>query len=199
METVESMISYYQVLKENYESGKPGMKFNKDRAHNSTVQRFMLDISREIKMFCGQLSVFRNGFYNYISEDSNELSEMLKNEIINSLSSFLIKEDSKLIIIFENFKKDYLKDLIVSETFLQGIKDKKILLFKLKDNLKDKKNLNHFSISDKKIVRVEQDKEQHNAVCTINYEESNRVFNIIYDRLLTLAEPIPDNEIDLNQ
>lgn len=194
MLTIKDLDNYYFELKQILDSGKPAIKPNRDRAHNSTVQSLMLDTSKVIRMYCGQLSVLRSEFYNVISKESPELSENLKSKIINSFTEFLNKEDSSLTIIFENFDNKYFDDLIIKNQFTNGLEKGKIHLYKLMDDLDIKRSVNHFSLSDNSIVRFEQDKEQRSAICMLNLDKSVDIFLKIYDRLLKIAKPIKDEE-----
>ena len=100
-----------------------------------------------------------------------------------SFKHFVTKGNSKLVIILETYKDVYLNDLICGDDFKRGLKNGKIELLKLNDNLTFKQQLYHFSLSDTMIVRIEQDKEQHSAVCSLNqkdiYDSANNVFNKI--------------------
>ena len=66
MATREEIKDYYLELIQNFKNKNPVFQYNKDRAHNSVVLRLMLDTSTSIKMYCGQLSVMRTGFYEHI-------------------------------------------------------------------------------------------------------------------------------------
>jgi hypothetical protein len=108
---------------------------NSDRAHNATIERFMLDNSNLINMYCGQMSVFREGFYEYINRDNPALGERIKEQVKKSLQDFINKPEAVLNIYFEKFDNTYLEDLIDEDLFKKGMKQKKIRLFKLDDRL----------------------------------------------------------------
>lgn len=190
MASLEEIKEYYTILKDILNSGNPVMKYNKDRAHNSAVLNLMLENSTKIDMYCGQLSVLRKGFYKHIEKEDKELSDKLQDDIKESLKAFLEKESSSISIIFENFKEDYLKDLILPDEFKLGIRKGKISLYKLDDSLTLKKQMNHFSVSDSKIVRLEQDKEQHSAICTLNHQGIYDMAVKSFTTILSVAEPV---------
>lgn len=141
---------------------------NSDRAHNATIERFMLDNSNLINMYCGQMSVFREGFYEYINRDNPALGERIKEQVKKSLQDFINKPEAVLNIYFEKFDNTYLEDLIDEDLFKKGMKQKKIRLFKLDDRLFLKSGIAHTSITDSNIIRVERNPEMHEAICAIN-------------------------------
>ena len=183
MATREEIKNYYLELRQNFENNSPIFQYNKDRAHNSVVLRLMLDTSTSIKMYCGQMSVIRTDFYEHIKKEDADLAEKLLSELQESFEKFITKDGNKLTIILETYKDEYLQDLICGDDFKRGLKNGKIELLKLNDKLTFKHQLYHFSLSDTMIVRIEQDKEQHSAVCSLNqkniYDSANNVFNNI--------------------
>lgn len=120
--------------------------------------------------------------WTYKNEDEI-LADELQSKLKESFKHFVTKGNSKLVIILETYKDVYLNDLICGDDFKRGLKNGKIELLKLNDNLTFKQQLYHFSLSDTMIVRIEQDKEQHSAVCSLNqkdiYDSANNVFNKI--------------------
>jgi len=188
--------AYYEELIESINSNIPSYHFNSDRTHNAVVMQFMLDTSTNVNMYCGEMSVFRNNFYEHIAEenDNNQnYAKRIKNFLIESFHNFIQKEGVSMNIIFESFENDYLKDLIFKNDFSIGVLEQKVHLYKLSDDFVYKKDLYHFSYTDKRIVRFEQDKLQHSAICTINepayYESISRNF----DLLKKIAIPIKVN------
>lgn len=190
MATIKEIENYYLELKRNYDTDSPVFQYNKDRAHNSVILRLMLDTATIIKMYCGQLSVMRREFYNHIKDEDENLANELQSKLQESLKNFLVKDNSKMTIVLETYKEEYLKDLICPDDFTKGLKEGKIELFKLNDKLTFKKQLYHFSFSDTMIVRMEQDKEQHSAVCSLNQEEIFNSANGIFDKIEAIAEKV---------
>lgn len=190
MVTTNEMDRYYLDLKQSLETKAPVFQYNKDRAHNSVVLRLMLDTSTIIKMYCGQLTVMRTSFYDHIREENEELAKELQSKLQESFKTFLSKDNSKMVIILETYKKEYLKDLISVEDFQKGLMDGKIELFKLSNSLTFKQQLYHFSLSDTMIVRLEQDKEQHSAVCSLNQKDIYESANSAFDKIEAIGEKI---------
>ena len=193
MPTLEELQAYYEELIEALNSDTPSYHFNSDRTHNAIVMRFMLDTSSNINMYCGEMSVFRKNFFKHIEENNDnnqDYASSIKNFLIESFHNFMQKEGVSMNIIFESFENEYLKDIIFSEDFLIGISEKKINLYKLSDDFAFKNDLYHFTYTDKGVVRFEQDKLQHSAICTINepsyYESISRNFAL----LKKIARPI---------
>lgn len=193
MLTVSDIENYYKQLEKSLNNNNhPTLQYNNDRSHNSTVLRFMMDNSSSIKMYCGQLSVFRTDFYEKIQEsESEDLSKHLTTKLNSSFKQFIQKTYTTLTIVFESFKKEYLKDLICNDDFFFGIKNNKIHLLKLNDNLTLKRQINHFSFSDSNIVRLEQDKEKHSAICSLNQSDISNLAKETFDKIISIAEKIP--------
>lgn len=196
MTTCEDLELYYQKLNGAFGREESSSHYNSDRSHNASVMRFMLDKSSSINMYCGQLSVFRESFFKHIKEDNakecseNDISDNLKNTLIESLISFLNKEDVSLNIIFESYDDKYFEDLICRDEFLKGIEKNKIRLYKLDNSLSFKKYIYHFSYTDSQIVRLEQDKMKHSAICTIKDTDIYKSAKDNFEKLLTLAKPV---------
>ena len=95
---------------------------------------------------------------------------------------------SYIITILETYKDEYLKDLIYGDDFKRGLKNGKIELLKLNDKLTFKQQLYHFSLSDTMIVRIEQDKEQHSAVCSLNQKDIYDSVNNVFNKIEAIAE-----------
>lgn len=173
---IEDLNNYSDKLSKILESKQEDFVMNHDRAHNAVIESFMLKESKVINMYCGEMSVFREGFYNHINQDNNQnlaagetpLGDSIKNMVIESLRNFVNKPNASLNIYFERFDRKYLRDLIDYRVFNDGVNSGKIRLFKLDDNLFLKNGMSHVSYTDSKIVRMERNKETHEATCAIN-------------------------------
>lgn len=174
---IEDLDNYYHNLCEIFKGTDEDFVMNHDRAHNAVIESFMLDKSSVINMYCGEMSVFREGFYNHINQDHNNdlaegetpLGDSIKNKVIESLKYFINRPNASLNIYFERFDRKYLRDLIDYRVFNDGVNSGKIRLFKLDDNLFLKNGMSHVSYTDTNIVRMERNKETHEATCAINY------------------------------
>lgn len=180
---------YYQELKTAFESGSPSVRYNSDRAHNAVIMCFMFDNSNVVNMYCGQMSVLRNGFFDKINAQNDfndpKLGDELKSHLKESLNSFLGREDARLNILFESYSTEYKNDLISGEKMKNSLIDKKLSMKVLPEDLKIRKTLDHFTVSDTGIYRFEDDKEQHSALCSFNDTESSAKlhnnFQILYN------------------
>lgn len=180
---------YYRELKTAFESGCPSVRYNSDRAHNAVIMCFMFDHSNVVNMYCGQMSVLRNGFFDKINAQNEfnnpVLGDELKSHLKESLDCFLGREDTRLNILFESYSTEYKNGLISYEKMRNALVDKKLLMKVLPENLKIRKTLDHFTVSDTGIYRFEDDKEQHSALCSFNDTESSTKlqnnFQILYN------------------
>lgn len=196
--TIQELDTYYESLYKKFKSGNPDFELNHDRAHNTTIERFMLDNSLVINMYCGEMSVFRNNFYEYInkdnpseSEESEKLGDILKKKLIESLERFIKKQDTQLCIFLEKFDESYFRDLIDRDIFTNGVHLGKIKFFKLDDELLLKKGLSHVSYTDSNIVRMEKNQSTHEATCAINTPmEIMDIWINSFNSIRSVAQPI---------
>lgn len=191
---VKTFDKYYEKLQTKYEAGKVDFELNENRAHNTTIVRFMLDNSNVINMYCGEMSVFRDNFYRYINEIENTeepLGDYLKNKLIGSLSSFVNRENTILNIYLEKFSNDYFEDLIAPKIFNEGMATGKINIYKLNDKLLLKSGLTHVSYTDTNIIRMERDKYTHEAICAINVsKEMKKTWEDVFLYMQSAAESV---------
>ena len=187
MTTFKEIQAYYNALKVAFQSKQESNTFNSDRSHNATIFRFMLDNSKAIKMYCGELSVFRQGFYDYVEKNAEQGDGVeIMDAMSESLRTFLAKDDTHLTIIVENYTPELLKDVVVDE-FAEAVKNGQVELRQLGDDLSFKKVLNHFTVTDSKIVRAEQSKEEHSAVCTMHDDAYYQMIDRSFDKLYLLS------------
>lgn len=180
--------SYYQELKEAFESGSPSVRYNKDRAHNAVVMCFMFDHSNVVNMYCGQMSVLRKGFFEKINKSNEQDLSGLGNELQDylkvSLDKFLAREGTRLNILFESFSDSYTQDLISKKAMQVAQSSNKLQMKVLPEDLSIRKSLDHFTVSDQGMFRFEDDKELHSAICSFHDEKSTsklrQNFQILY-------------------
>lgn len=188
MVTLADIENYKTELQEAINSGIERFKYNTDRCHNSAIMDLMFSNAAmdgsipEVNMFCGELSVLREGFYGHIRtentdicnpDNGNQLSNTLRVNLRESFERFISHKNASFNVIFEDYKESYLWDLICRDAFNEGLANGKIKLYELDRNYSEKYNLAHFSMS-KEIVREEQDKELRSAICAINPKDSQK-------------------------
>lgn len=190
MATLEEINAYYNDLYKAFESKQVSSFYNKNRTHNATIMRLMFEKSSSIDMYCGSLSVLREFFYEKIAEtDSKEVADMLKDGLRKAFMSFLSNRDARANIIFEYVEKDFRKDLIVKESFCDAELKGQLKVYYLDDRLTFKKELSHFCVSNSNIMRFEQGKLTHSAICTIHDVDSCDKLRKNFDALKSFAKP----------
>lgn len=189
--SIESLDSYYKKLVDAFNSKKESIVINDDRAHNAMVMRCMMENSDHIDMYCGKMSIFRKSFYDAISDcHSVEIADSIREQIVNAFKTFIEKDNSSINIIFEDFKRDYLHDVILGDYFKMFIQRGKVSLFKLGDDSFLKDSINHFCFSNTRIIRRELDKEKHNATCTMNSQDEYDFASRNFDRIKAFSKTI---------
>lgn len=189
MPTFKELTAYYHNLEEAFKRTEETYYFNNDRSHNATVMRFMFDNAKQVNMYCGELSVLREKFYDHIGKDSGEENaEKVKNAMINSLNSFLNSQDSKLTVVFENYSDKIFDDLICKNLFVSKLKENIISFYKLDETFSFKADINHFCYTDSGIARFEVDKMLHNAICTFHNHTYSAAFEKNFQILLKIAQ-----------
>lgn len=193
MATYKEIEAYYKDLEEAYNSKKESNRFNKDRSHNATIFRFMLNKSKNVYMYCGELSILRKNFGDYVKKDCGEVEgRKIMQAMYDSFDAFLSDKEKKLRIILENSVpfSAFKEDLVLKDIFVKGLEEKQIELRALGDDLTFKEGLNHFTFTDSQIVRIEQDKIQHSAICTMNEDKYFNSIKSTFDNLLQFATPV---------
>jgi len=193
MATYKEIEEYYRSLEDAYKSGVESNRFNKDRSHNATIFRFMLDKSKEIYIFCGELSILRHGFQEHVEKDCGKYDgKQIMDAMHRSFERFLSDSNKKIHIILEKKVSfpDLEKDLVKKELFMAALDKKQIELNVLGDNLTSKEGLSHFTFTDTQIVRIEQNKVEHSAICTMNEESYFDRIDAIFRSLSRFSEPL---------
>ncbi|MCH5308580.1 MAG: hypothetical protein J1E58_01875 [Prevotella sp.] len=167
-EMVDRLITFDTELLDALYQENESYHFNHDRTHNAIAMRVIFETSSNIKMYCGEMSIFRNGFYSHISKDNNhDLSEAIKKVVIEAFHKFITKVETTIEIIFETYDESYLEDVIFGDSFKDALKSGKIKLYSIRDYFSYKENINHFCCGSN-FVRYEEDKKEHRAICAIN-------------------------------
>ena len=103
MEDFNSLKEYYEDLV-NKVTNNDGSRFlNSDRAHNAIVMSVILEHSNDIKMFCGELSIFAPGFAEKVNTslkcEEDKLFDPI-NRLYSSLNDFLSNKSNSLTVSF---------------------------------------------------------------------------------------------------
>lgn len=180
---------FYNDLKEAYDSGTPSFFNNKDRVHNAAIMKLMFDTSDEVKMYCGEMTVLRNNFYEHITHDAksqeesdnlNEIDnknlkdevkeeenigEKAKEKVSEAFTKFLKDKKGKLTIYLETFKPEYLEDIIFDKDLL---KNPNLIINVLPKEVKAQGLAHTACTNDQSIVRIETNAVDHQAICRVN-------------------------------
>lgn len=176
--------AYYKELKQAFDSSNEDICFNDDKAHNAVVMQFMFDNCSEIKMFCKQMSVLRNHFYDKQDDFGGADVNELRNKTSMSLKKFLQRCNTKMHIIMTDNKEvdDCIEDSIMKHYIELGKIDVKIL----PNYFLSKDSIDHFTIGTSDlhfIVRSENDCSKHSALCVFDDAESLHIYNNLFDTL----------------
>lgn len=190
VEMVGKLVAFDKELLDALYQDEKSYHFNHDRTHNAIAMRVIFETSSNIKMYCGEMSIFRNEFYNHISRDNNpELSDAIKKVVKDAFGKFIGKEESSIDIIFEKFDRSYLDDVIFENSFRDAMKSGKIRLYSVRDNFAYKENINHFCCGSN-FVRYEEDKKEHRAICAINDADFMKTTRISFALLKEVSNPV---------
>lgn len=173
--TDPSLQEYYDELMNFYRSGELRSLPNKDRRHNATILCFMLDTSREVNMYCGEMSIFRDQFYSYIDKDNPDNPDggaQLKNDMIEALGAFTQRPDVKLNIIVENYTDTLSRDFISPGVFADGIRNGRIDIRRLDKTSVVAEGMTHCVYTDTRSVRIEENKEEHSGLFLANMSDA---------------------------
>lgn len=167
-DSVNELKEYKDNLEKLYDNGSFSMVSNDNRTKNAIVTSVMLEKSKSINMFCGEMSIFRERFYCHInSERGEEMAKYAKETIEDALNDFIRRDEVCMNVYIENYSPDIMKDMLPS--CKKGIRDGKIKIYKVNQNQILKRCVDHISIADcGKMTRMETDRESHNANCCFN-------------------------------
>lgn len=206
-DTLQGYINYRNMLCKHIEEYKRAFEENKDRAHNSMVVSAVLQSTNNIKMLCGKMSPFRYSFYEDISnkliknkflseKEAKTLSDELKQSVIGSWRSFIDKQNSLFHIYIIDYDKKIFKNLIDTELFKNSINKDKFIIHKFPANFYDKISLNHVLEGDDKIVRIEDNLEDHSATVVVKPSEKVvKNLKTTFEMLDSITEVVPKEDI----
>lgn len=178
---------YYTHLLDAYDNNQVLYCDNTDRLHNAAIMRLMLEKGDGIMMYCGEMSIFRNVFYEEIAKTSpleaGKWKQIIKDALIRYLSIGKI-----LDVVVENYSDMLLNDCILSK---EEISDFPIRIYQLPESIGNKRDIQHFSFtSDEKIVRLETAKKDHSAICKIGIDSSGISPKANFNKLKDLAQAV---------
>lgn len=169
---INDLLKYKQDIVDalkNPKSNSNKMFENDQRSKNAMIMSAMFDNCDEITMYCGEMAIFRKCFYQNIENASEEDKKSVRKIVKDSLDRFISK-NPKLTIIVEDFKEQYLDELISDELksyknlFIRKIDKDRVLTSVLSHTALGKKN-NHVVIR-----RREINSQAYKARCMVNLE-----------------------------
>lgn len=182
------LINYYNNLCDAYDGNLKLFVTNHAYTHNALIMRVMLEKSNEVNMYCGEMSVFRKGFYDHIRKENQALGDDMEHGMADVLKKFLTNPEKQLSVLFENYKDKYLSDLIVP---LELFKASSVELLKLPDTIANKQYIPHISFTgNERMVRFELNKETHEAVCRIGINKEKESPKQSFENLKAVAKPV---------
>lgn len=92
---MNNVLTYYDTLKHAYETDQFYLSRNTDTAHNTMIMRLMLKKSNKIYTYCGNMSVFRQSFYDSLHA-ANLHGEEIKQFMIEVLTDFLKRKNTSI-------------------------------------------------------------------------------------------------------
>lgn len=177
---------YYNSLQKNKDSNE--LFLNSDRVHNALVMSVILDDSADVKMYCGELSLFRKSFKDKVEDDFDEkqLEEFSPIEILyNSLIKFL-DSNKKIHVIMES-NVDSLRDEPFFCKNITKYLSKNIFIYQIHEDLKADY---HFTVGDSVRYRRETGALEHSAICSRNEPVGSQIMLNQFDCLLKQSLPI---------
>ncbi len=175
IKSIEDIKRYKSVLERKLSEGRTDMEENDDCVHNVVVNCVMLENCNEIRMYCGQMALFHNKFYDRIKNEtgSKDCADEAKKMFDKSLRNFIGRPNSHLSIFVENYD-EIASDNMLDARLINDAIDRKILnIYKVDGNLIFKSSMQHMTVGDKnRMVRWETDKKYHKAQCFFHVNQS---------------------------
>lgn len=116
--------------------------------------------------------------------------------MIGSWRSFIDKQNSLFHIYIIDYDKNNFKNLIDTELFKNSIRKDKFIIHKFPANFYDKISLNHVLEGDDKIVRFEDNYEDHTATVVVKPSEKVvKNLKATFKMLDSIMEVVPKEDI----
>lgn len=192
----QDYLEYQKDLRNSLENNSETLFFNESYVHAAMVARTIIDKAvrdnKGINMFCGEFSLFRDGFKQHIDNIKTKLKNddaSLENdksfqsfnpyeELINSLNTFFEK-NLKLVVIIANALSN-IKEDSVWPLLKENIDSKNLVFKKLEVDL----GIDHFMVSDS-AFRLESSGEDKTAICSLNRPEYANILQTTFENLYT--------------
>ncbi|MDR0231163.1 MAG: hypothetical protein LBI82_03485 [Dysgonamonadaceae bacterium] len=181
--TFDKFLSYEEYVKRLLEENGSDFVFNDSAVHASIVMKCILRNSKEVNMYCGKFSIFRDGF-------KDKIDLILKDERYEEYRSSVDFQkfkpyDDAVEALIHFFKEGGRMDVVVDEDISSIAResiwgkiseyyyDKKLRFYK-RDSATDQ--LSHFTVGDKKMFRFENSNINKTALCCFNDTKNSLAF-----------------------
>lgn len=198
--SLDELLEYQQELQMNSKADSSKILYNDSSAHALFVYIELLrkgiqDNIKEVKLFCGRFSMFRDKYKEIIEsliksyEEESDNSEKLKDfkpyeVLMNTLEQYLIGSGGKLKLIVAHDIKDIEKENCwdkLRDFFNNG----QIEASKLRYDLP----LNHYMVVGD-AYRRENSEDERTALCCFNDPNTSRLLSEHFNLLLSLSDKI---------
>lgn len=191
----QDYLEYQDSVRKSLEEDDKTFFYNESYVHASIVTKAIIDkairANTPINMFCGEFSLFRNGFKNHIAEIKGKLEsdpcaqgktdEFEKfdpyNDLIESLKTFF-NQGLKLYVIIANTIDGIKTDGLWSSLFESNINRGNLVFSKLNVPFE----IDHFMVSGH-AFRKETSGEAKTAICSINRKEYADILQDTFNNL----------------
>lgn len=198
--SLDELLDYQKELQMNSESDSPRILYNDSSAHALFVyiellKKAIKDDIKEVKLFCGRFSMFRDKYKEIIEsliksyEEESENSEKLKNfkpydVLMKTLEEYLNDSGRKLKLIVAHDIKDIEKENCWDK-LKEFFNKRQIEASKLRYDLP----LNHYMVVGD-AYRRENSEDERTALCCFNDPTTSRLLSEHFNLLLSLSDVI---------
>ena len=182
-----SLKEYNTKIERAASESKAELQWNDSRANNAIIMKEMFRYANEIKMYCGEGSIFKQSFAERVSDEVEEGDYNPMEDLYGQINNFLKKDNSKLTIILQKEKSIEGLSPQLEETWNDKRAKKDIVICKLDDKLDPRF---HFSIGDKRMYRREIGAEEHSAFADFNDSSCVSILEQQFKCLLDFSKEI---------